>query len=241
METSLHRELKERYAGAGAQVEVRRGRYRVDAISGGELVEIQHGRLGAISFKVAELLEDHTVRVVKPIVREKLLVKRRRKGGRVASRRRSPKRGRLVDLFHDLVYFTKVFPHPRLSIEALLVDVEEYRYPGHGRRRWRRPGDYQVEDQRLLCIGDRLVLRTPADLIGLLGCELPGRFDTADLARLLGEPRFAAQRVAYCLRETGAVRVVSKRCNTLVYEVVGGRTKPKVLAGMPPVASPRAA
>jgi len=224
MENSLHRELKQRYAGAGAQVEVRCGRYRVDAVAGGELVEIQHGRLAAISFKVAELLEDHAVRIVKPIVREKLLVRRRRKGGRVASRRRSPKRGRLVDLFGDLVYFTKVFPHPRLSIEALLVDIEESRYPGHGRRRWRRTGDYQVEDQRLLCVGDSLVLRTPADLIELAGCELPPRFDTAELARLLGEPRFVAQRVAYCLRETGAVRVVSKRRNALVYEVIEDRS-----------------
>jgi hypothetical protein len=219
MESSLHRELKQRYAGTGAQIEVRCGRYRVDAVAEGELIEIQHGRLGAISFKVAELLEEHAVRLVKPIVREKLLVKRRRKGGRVASRRRSPNRGRLFDLFHDLVYFTKVFPHPRLSIEALLVDVEEHRYPGHGRRRWRRAGDYVVEDRHLLCVSDSVVLRTPADLVELLGCELPLRFDTAELARLTGETRFVAQRVAYCLRKTGAIRTVAKRRNALVYQV----------------------
>ena len=103
----------------------RGGRYRIDAVAGDELVEIQHGRLGAISFKIAELLKNHDVRVVKPIVPEKQIIKRRRRGGKIVSQRRSPKRGKLLDVFHDLVYFTKVFPHPRLTIEAVLVDVEE--------------------------------------------------------------------------------------------------------------------
>ena len=77
METSLHRELKLRYAGPDARTEVRFGRYRVDAVAGGELIEIQNGPLAAISAKIADLLLDHAVRIVKPIVHEKLLVKRR--------------------------------------------------------------------------------------------------------------------------------------------------------------------
>jgi hypothetical protein len=221
METSLHRELKLRYAGADAQTEVRLGRYRVDAVAGDELIEIQNGPLAAIGAKIADLLVGHTVRIVKPIVREKLIVKRRRRGGKIVSRRRSPKRGRLLDLFHDMVYFTKVFPHPRLAIEAVLVDVEEYRYPGHGRRRRRRHHDFQIEDQRLLCVGESRVLRTPADLASLVECDLPERFHTLQLAQSLGESRWLAQRIAYCLRETGAVRLAGKHGNALVYEAVG--------------------
>jgi len=220
METSLHRELKLLYAGPAAQTEVRCGRYRVDAVVGDELIEIQHGHLAAIGRKVSELLADYEVRIVKPIVREKMIFKRRRRGGPVASRRRSPKRGRLIDLFDEMVRFTKVFPHPRLSIEALLVDVEEYRHPGHGRRRWRHANDFQVADQLLVRAGDSRVLRTPADLVRLLECELPARFDTAVLAEVLNEPRDVAQKIAYCLRETGGVRKVGKRRNALVYEVV---------------------
>ena len=40
-----------------------------------------------------------------------------------------------TDLFDDLVHFTRVFPHRRLTLEVPLVDIEEWRYPGHGRRR----------------------------------------------------------------------------------------------------------
>ncbi|HEY4309691.1 MAG TPA: hypothetical protein VGN12_09600 [Pirellulales bacterium] len=220
METSLHRDLKLLYAGDPAQTEVRYGRYRVDAVAAGELIEIQHGRLGAIGFKIAELLAEHSVRVVKPIVREKLLIKRRRRAGKILSRRRSPKRGKLLDLFHDLVYFTKVFPHPRLTIEAVLVDVEEYRYPGHGRRRRYRRSDFQVEDQLLAAVGDSYLVRTPGDLIAMLNCDLPARFHTGHLAEALDMPRWIAQRIAYCLRETGAVRAIGKERNAHVYEVI---------------------
>jgi len=219
METSLHRELKLLYAGADAQTEVRYGRYRVDAVNEDELIEIQHGRLGAISFKIADLLAEHTVRVVKPIVREKTLVKRRRKRGKIVERRRSPKRGKMLDVFHDLVYFTKVFPHPRLTVEAVLVDVEEHRYPGHGRRRRYRRSDFQVEDQLLVEVAESRVLRTPGDLVALLDCELPERFHTGSLAAALDVDRWIAQRIAYCLRAAGAVRTVGKQRNALLYEL----------------------
>ena len=138
METSLHRDLKTLYAGQNAQFEVPLGGYRIDVMSGSRLVEIQHGSLAAIRDKVKTLLNDHYVVVVKPIVVQKLLVKRACKDGPVTGRRVSPKRGTLLDLFDELIHFTRVFPHKRLTLEVPLVDIEEWRYPGHGRRRrWR--------------------------------------------------------------------------------------------------------
>ena len=155
-ETSLHRELKAFYAGDGniARREVRWGGYRIDVVTADELVEIQHGSLAAIRGKIARLLERHRVRVVKPIVVEKRLIKRQRAGATVVQTRRSPKRGKLLDLFDELVYFTRVFPHESLTLEVVLVDIEERRYPGRGkRRRRRREGqDFQVQDQLLVRI-----------------------------------------------------------------------------------------
>ena len=57
METTLHRQLKEHYAEDPEQIEVKLGRYRIDAIAGGELIEIQHGSLAAIRDKIRTLLE----------------------------------------------------------------------------------------------------------------------------------------------------------------------------------------
>ncbi len=225
METSLHRQLKQRYARGRAGTEVRLGKYRIDVVSRGTLVEIQHGSLAAIRDKVADLLTEHRVLVVKPIVARKLLIKQDAKGGNVVSRRKSPKRGRLLDVFDELVYFTRVFPHPRLSLEVVLVDVEEWRYPGHGRRRRRRDRDHQIEDQRLVEVHEVHRFRRAADLLKLIPPRLPSPFHTGHLAELLEIDRPVAQRIAYCLRKIGAFELVGKQGNALMYRCVRGKRK----------------
>jgi hypothetical protein len=218
METSLHRQLKAYYAGADGLQEIVCDGYRIDAVRNGELIEIQHGSLAAIRDKIRRLLRTHRVRVIKPIVANKLLVKLDARGGNEVSRRRSPKRGALLDLFDELVYFTRVFPHKRLVLEAALVDVEERRFPGSGKRRRRRPkSEFQIEDQLLIGVVATHSFAAAADLLRLLPRRLPAEFHTGQLAERLKTPRWTAQRMAYCLREMGAVRVVGKQGNAIMY------------------------
>lgn len=220
METSLHRQLKRHYAGAEGQIEVPLGRYRVDAIANRrgrpELIEIQHGPLSAIRDKILHLLAEHRVRVVKPIVRRKRLVKRSRKAGRIIDRRQSPLRGDWRELLSELLYFTRVFPHANLTLEAVLVDIEEWRYPRPLHARSRRP--HMVEDQKLVAIGDAVVLRSAADLRQLVSCVLPQPFHTADLAAAMEVPRWQAQQIAYVLRKAGTIAAVGKQRGAWLYE-----------------------
>ena len=161
--------------------------------------------------------------VVKPIVARKMLVKQDAKGGEVIGRRLSPKRGSILNLFDEMVYFTRVFPHRRLTLEVPLVEIEEWRYPGHGRRRRRRENDFQVEDQRLVGVQEMHRLRTARDL-AVLGLDrlnsapLPRPFHTGHLAESLEVRRWIAQRIAYCLRKIGAIRQVGKSGNSCLYE-----------------------
>jgi hypothetical protein len=219
METTLHRQLKERYAVDGGLVEQRVGRFRIDVVQPDQLVEIQLASLSAIRDKIATLLKKHRVLIVKPVVARKHLVKRHRAGGRVTSRRRSPKQRTLLDVFEELVHFTRVFPHRRLTLEVLLVEIEEWRYPGHGRRRWRRDNDHQVEDQRLVEVLEVHRFQTAADLCRMLPASLPRPFHTGHLAEGLGMDRWIAQRMAYCLRNMGAIQSVAKLRGAWLYEV----------------------
>lgn len=219
METSLHQQLKARYAGDDGEIEVKLDKYRIDVVRDELLIEIQHGGLAAIRDKVRTLLKKHSVLVVKPIVVRKRLVKLACEEGPVASRRWSPKRGGPLDLFDELVHFTRVFPHKRLAIETPLVEVEELRYPGHGRRRRWRKNDFVVADQLLAGVLETHRYETVADLRKLLPKRLPRPFDTAQLAKGLGVDRWIAQRVAYALRKTGAAQQVGKRGNALLYEL----------------------
>ncbi len=216
METSLHRDLKSHYAGPGQKVEVRVGEFRVDAVRGRQLIEIQHGSLSAIRDKVRRLSAERSVLVVKPIVALKTLVKVGESGA--VSRRLSPKRGRLLDVFDELVYFMRVFPGKRLALELALVEIEEWRRPGHGRRRrWRRD-DHVVEDRKLVRILETRRIATAGDLWSLVPRGLPAEFHTGDLAKLLGARPAAARKIAYCLRACGAITQIGKRGNAILYQ-----------------------
>jgi hypothetical protein len=215
METSLHRSLKDRYAaGADDRREVRIAGFRIDAIDdAGRLIEIQSGALGPLCGKLIRLLPQHRLRIVKPVVLSRRLLRASARGGSIISVRHSPKRGALVDIFDDLMGVVRIFPHTNLDIEVLGVTIDELRIP-----RRRRPG-YAVADRRLGQIQETATLALANDLWSLLptSCDDDGPFTTADLAKRLGRPVWFAQRVAYCLRKTGAARVTGKQGNRLIY------------------------
>lgn len=233
METSLHRQLKEHYAqvkglGKGrtseGEIEVKRGRYRIDVVRDDLLIEVQHGGLSAIRDKIRKLCDESEVLVVKPIVARKRIIKLSERDGDPVSQRWSPKRGELADLFSELVHFTRAFPHKRLRLEALLVEVEELRYPGHGKRRRWRKNDHVAQDMRLAKVGESLSFRTAYDLWKLVPGKLPKQFDTSHLAKAMDSARWVAQRAAYALREMGAVEEVGKKGNARLYRKLPKRT-----------------
>ncbi len=221
METSLHRQLKHHYAATAEQTEVTVDGFRIDAISAsGELIEIQHASLGALREKTKRLLHrtQHSLRIVKPIVARKRLVTLQQPNGKVLRSRMSPKRGELLDLFLDLVHFANIFPMKRLTLEFVLIEAEETRVDRKNPRR--RGKKYVGVDQSLVDVGASIKLVTARDLLGLLPVQnLPTPFDTAQLATAMERPRWFAQKVSYCLRQTGIAKIAGKRGNNQLYEI----------------------
>ena len=229
METTLHRQLKEHYCTDGCEIEVKFGRYRIDVVDGDRLIEIQHSGLAAIRQKIQILLKSHKVDVIKPIIARKRLVKLTRKNGRISSQRLSPKRGGFLDLVDELLYFTRVFPHKNLRLIVPQIEVEEVRYPGHGRRRRKRAGDFVVQDRVMTELLESKVYKTPKDL-----CEelppLPAKFDTGELAAAMSIKRWQAQRVAYVMKHVGSIKQVGKRGNAILYSKSRRRQRRKAAA-----------
>jgi len=84
-------------------------------------------------------------------------------------------------------------------------------------RRWRKRRTWPIVERRLLSVLEQLVFETPSDLWQLIPPTLPDPFDTSHLASVLGHPRWFAQKIAYCLRQSGVITTIGKKGNSIVY------------------------
>ncbi len=100
-EKSLHAALKEHYAQAGDLLEAPVAGYVIDIVRGDLLIEIQTGNFSALKRKLARLLESHQVHLVYPVPAARWIVRVRVDGEIARARRKSPKRGRVEDVFSE--------------------------------------------------------------------------------------------------------------------------------------------
>jgi hypothetical protein len=214
-EKPLHSALKGWLAQPGDRFEVEVDGFRIDIVRGDLLIEIQTASFSALRRKLALLVPRHQVQLVYPIAREKWLLKRSPDRSAPPTRRKSPKRGRVEDLFHELVSFPEMVRQANFSLEVLLIQEEEVRRHD-ARRAWRRRG-WVTEQRHLLRVMERHHFQDPQDFGELLPQGLPDTFTTADLAEALGRPRRLAQRMAYCLRKMQVVDPVGKKGRAVLY------------------------
>ena len=211
-EKPLHAALKDYYAQPGDRFEVPVDGFHIDLVRGDLLVEFQTAGFSAIRRKIEALLPDHPVRLVHPVAEVKWIVKLDRAGTKQLYRRKSPKKGCVDDLFEELVSLPALLANENFSLEVLMIHEEEVRRDQRRRRKsWRR------HERRLLEVVDRWVFESPEDLADLLPDDLPEPFTTGDLAEQLNRPRWLTQKMAYCLRESGAITPTGKRGNALLY------------------------
>ena len=215
-EKSLHAALKAWYAAPGDRAEQPVDGYVVDLARGNALIEIQTRNFGALKRKLAALLKNHTVRLAHPIPARKWIVRLEQDGSTPRSRRRSPKRGTVLDLFDELVSIPHLVGHPRFSLDVLLVEVEEIRRHD-GRGSWRRHG-WSIDDQILLRVFSQHRFHGLADFVALLPATLPETFTSSQIATRCGVRHSQGQKIAYCLRRMGAIEVTGKQGNAYRYK-----------------------
>jgi len=216
-ENPLHAALKEWYARPGDRFEVSVDGFVIDVVQGDLLVEIQTGNFASVKSKLVALTHVHPVRLVYPIAQEKWIVKLAKDGSGPRSRRKSPRRGKVEDVFWELVSFPELLLSPNFSLEVLLIQEEEVRRYG-GKRNWWRRG-WVTEERRLLEVVQRRLFETPTDICALLPMGLREPFATKDLANALDSRQRLAQKMAYCLRKMGAIERVGKRGRANLYAI----------------------
>ena len=215
-EKPLHASLKQWYARPGDRLEVTVDGFVIDIVRDDLLIEIQTGNFASIKSKLTKLVVCHRVRLVYPIVQEKWIIRSGTRNAKGAIRRKSPKRGRMEDLFGELVSIPQLLSNPNFSLEVLMISGEEVRRYNNAKRRVRK--GWLMEGRRLLDVLDQRSFGQSADWLRFLpdGLEL---FTTSDLVSRMNTRRDLAQKMAYCLREARMIELIGKRGRANLYRV----------------------
>lgn len=215
-EQSLHEQLKEVYAKETGEIESTLGGYRVDVIRGDLLIEIQTRSFSSIKDKLRDLSKGKRVRLVHPIAYQKWII-RLDKNGEHLKRRKSPKRGRVEDIFYELVYMPRLLMNHNFELEVAMVDMEEY-WIDDGNGSWRRKY-WSIHDKKLLKLNERHLFTDPMEFKALIPESLPTQFTSTMLADEAGLRKRLAQKMLYCLRKMNVVRRTGKRGRAYLYMV----------------------
>ena len=214
-EYSLHSEIKDWYMLSGDELEAKVEHFIIDIIRGKLLIEIQTGNFSAIKRKLVKLLLNNKVRLVYPVAELKWIV-HISKSGEFIRRRKSPKKGKLTDLFYELVHMPTLIKNSNFSLEVLIIEEEEVRCKD-GRGSWRRRG-ISVKDRKLLNVFDRIIFKNNQDFLKFLPNELDEYFTNKVLALKMGISIVLAQKITYCLRKMGVISIAGKKSNELMFK-----------------------
>ena len=215
-EKPLHASLKQWYARPGDRFEVPVDGFVIDIVRDDLLIEIQTRNFASLKSKLTRLTRSHPVRLVYPIIQEKWIVRSATNDAGRAIRRKSPKRGRLEDLFWELVSIPQLLSNPNFSLEVLMIRGEEMRRY-EGKRAWRRRG-WVSEGRRLLEVLDQRLFGQSADWLAFLPHGLES-FTTRELATGMDTGTELAQKMAYCLREGRMIELIGRRGRANLYRV----------------------
>lgn len=186
-----------------------------DEIRGDELIEIQTGNFSHIKKKFAALLPHYRMRLVYPIAIQRWLVNLNADGTQQVSRRKSPKKGRVEQVFSQLIYLRDVVNHQNFSLDVALIHDEEIRLDD-GKGSWRRKGR-SISNRRLLSILEIQHFEHVSEFSYLLPADLPEQFTTLDLRKALKINARLAGKMVYCLTHFDVIERTGKQGRAYLY------------------------
>jgi hypothetical protein len=207
-ECSLHLEIKQVYSLPGDQFEVKLGNYIVDLLRGNLVIEVQTKNFSALKEKLQVLTENQRVRLVYPLPERKWIT-HVTKDHIVLNTRKSPRKGRITDVFSELVMIPQLIGEENFSLEVLLIDEEEVRCDD-GRGSWRRRG-VSVKDRKLLKVNNQILFQKKTDYLKILPENLNEVFSNRELAKAAKISLRTARQITYCLKKGSVIRLAGKK------------------------------
>lgn len=218
-ESSFHSTLKQWYKEPGDKIEEPIDNYIIDIVRGNLLIEIQTRNFSSIKKKLQKLIQNHRVRLIHPIVQDKWIINVDAHSDKTIRKRLSPKHGSYIDIFEELIRIPDMISNPNFTVELVLVQIEEIRR-NDGKGSWRRAG-WSIHNKKLVSILERKMFYTPIDFLLLKPTALRTPFTNVELAHSLKISLRLAQKMSYCLRKMGIIKVIGKKGKAFLFDYEG--------------------
>lgn len=215
-ESSLHLAIKDWYSKPGDRFEVKVDGSVIDIVRGPLLIEIQTRNFSGIRRKLEKLIDHHKILLLYPISALTWII-RVSESGQVLGKRKSPKRGKLVHIFDELLHIPEIINHPNFTLEVLMIRMEEVRCDD-GKGSWRRKG-VSIKDRRLLKVIESHRFTRSQDFLRFLPDDLETPFTNKDFAKAAGMSIYQTRRITYTLRRMKVLEKAGKKGKAFLFDV----------------------
>ena len=216
-EKSLHAEIIAYLFQPGDILESELNGYRIDIHRDSLIIEVQTRNLKKLEKKVIALSQDYQVEIIYPIYKTKY-IHRIDEDRKTISRRRSPKSGKLVDVFQELLYVPSLIEDQNITLTIMLIDAEEI-WTDDGLGSWRRK-HWSISDRKLNQVISQHQYFHSTDLLDLLPNGLSSPFTNQELVELLKITPRLAGKITYTLRKMDLIQVVGRSGRAYLFEII---------------------
>ena len=216
-EKTLHAVLKLYYEPDEDKHEVAMSGYYADIYNDKGIIEIQTRQLNKLRDKLSVFLQDYHVTVVYPLPFNKWLSWVNPDNGEVQGRRKSPRHFTEYDAFYELYKIKSYLKNPNLSINLVLMDMEEYKLLNgwsYDKKRGSTRYDRVPVGIRRIVKFDRI-----EDYMQLVPADLKEDFTVKDFAMAAGGSVEASRYTLNILNYLEIVKRTGRVKNGYVYNV----------------------
>ena len=216
-EKTLHAVLKLYYEPDEDKREVAMSGYYADIYNDKGIIEIQTRQLNKLRDKLSVFLQDYHVTVVYPLPFNKWLSWVNPDNGEVQGRRKSPRHFTEYDAFYELYKIKSYLKNPNLSINLVLMDMEEYKLLNgwsYDKKRGSTRYDRVPVGIRRIVKFDRI-----EDYMQLVPADLKEDFTVKDFAMAAGVSVEASRYTLNILNYLEIVKRTGRVKNGYVYNV----------------------
>ncbi len=216
-EKTIHAVLKNYYEPDKDCQEIPIEGYVADIFRDNAIIEIQTRGMDKLRDKLAVFLNLYPVTVVHPIPCNKWLMWIDEETGEISKKRKTPKKGTAYDAFYELYKIKDFLKNPNLTIELVMLDVEEYRNL-NGWSRDKKRGSTRY-DRIPISIDNIITLEQPEDYMQFVPYELDKAFTRKEFAKAANIPDNRAWSVINILINVGVLKTCGKQGRALLYSV----------------------